>query len=206
MAAVGLPLARPVGGVSEIGTTAIVSSSPYDQISTWCANGPDGQPCMSCHKCFRKALISSVVNDTLLDKKTWQYFASLPVLQDHFSNGEMIEIENAYCFKKLPPIPNLFFARIQRAIQATYPDVDFVERWYPRSLEHIPAQYRDFFVQQKNKYLQDYNKEDIYQLENWRHKPLVLPPPGLAEIIITRSQKKIRGAKRRAKKYLNQMV
>lgn len=202
MATIGLSLSRPTGGISEIGTTSIVNSSPYRNLSSSCANGPNGEPCMLCSKCFRKSLIDSVVNDESLDKKTWQYFAEQPKVQRHFADGELIEIEFLYCFQNLPPIPDFYFSRVQNTIQSLYQRVDYVARWYPRSLEHIPPKYHDSFLSAKSQYLQDFTAEDIHQFENWQPVPFKLPPPSLPEIVITQSRRKIRGAKRRVNRLL----
>jgi len=203
MTTVGIPIVRAVGGISEIGTAAIVRASPYRNISTSCANGPAGQPCMTCAKCLRKTLTMEVLDGTVPGKAVLQRFADQAEIQD--LSDEYMDLIFMYCFWKLPPLPNMYFRRVQKAVQAICPNMSFLERWYPKSLEHIPDQYRDFYVRQKDKYLQDYTEEDIRLVESWQPAPFVLPKPGIAEIAATQARRIALGAKRRAGNYVRRM-
>ena len=58
LSAAGLQMSLPVGGVSEVGTSIIVESSPLGEVSQSCIRGKKGKPCMRCWKCFRKELLS----------------------------------------------------------------------------------------------------------------------------------------------------
>jgi len=206
MSAIGLPIARPVGGIAEVGTTKIVAKSQYQEISTSCADGLSGQACMRCKKCLRKSLLEAVLNNEMPDNSFWWHFAELPEIRDYLSDGTLIDINLEYCLQKLEPIPNMYFARIQEASQSASPDLSFLERWYPRSIEHIPGQYQDFFIQEKNKYFQDYTAGQIEQLENWQPVPLALPDPGLTEVVVTKLGRKVRGAKRRVTNLIEQVA
>lgn len=200
MSAVGLPLARPVGGISELGTTTIVNASPYAQLATSCANGPDGQPCMYCKKCLRKALIEPALAKQALPRTFWRPFAANPEVHNLFADGTTIDHIFMYCFQNLPPIPEPYFARVQRSIQAVSPDVSFLERWYPVSIEHIPEQYRDDFRRRVSQYLDTCTPEEVARIEAWEPVMMKLLPPTPAELFDRWMVSKARGAVRRAKR------
>jgi hypothetical protein len=69
----GLYFNAPVAGVSEVGTTSIVSRSPIADIAQSCIRGGIGAPCGDCWKCFRKSLLDAAISgdwpgDEELDK------------------------------------------------------------------------------------------------------------------------------------------
>ena len=202
LTAVGIPIARPVAGISEIGTARIVDASPYAQVKTSCANGPDGRPCMTCPKCLRKLLIHATQHEYVPDRAILRHFARQPEIQRSFSE-DLLDHIFLYCFTRLPTLPNMYFQRVQRAFQAIPTDVSFLERWFSRSIEHIPNKYRAEFVERKNRYLQDCTEEDIKQIENYRSPHLTIPEPGLLEFGLTRGRRIAAGAYREVSRLVN---
>jgi len=200
MTAVGIPIARPVSGMSELGTRTIVEASPYADLSISCGNGQNGNPCMLCHKCLRRLLIQAVLRGFLPDKTTLQQFAEQPAVQKQFSE-EVMWFTMAYCLTRLPLLPNLYFSRIQEAVQSIAPDVSFVERWYPRSLEHIPVRYRSDFLARKSQYLLDSTAKHIEQIESWEPIYFTAPEPGPGEKLVNFGRRVVRGAGRRLRRY-----
>ena len=59
----GLALALPTGGCSEVLTTRISDLGRYSGLAISCPNtSPDGHPCGSCFKCFRKLRLQGVTS------------------------------------------------------------------------------------------------------------------------------------------------
>ncbi len=203
LSAVGLPIARPVSGVSEVGTASIVHKSPYHAMTTSCAQGSEGQPCLICTKCLRKLLIDAVITGCHLPRGVWHRFSEVESTRQLFRAGPIIHgyIEFMYLFQRLPPIPDLYFSRVQQAMRRVSPDMAFMEHWYPRSLQEIPEKYRTAYLLRKSTYLQDYSPAEVQQLESWDvSPPFHLPPPGLRETVTTQGRRVACGLARRARR------
>lgn len=184
MTAIGLPINRPIGGIDEIGTAIIVMSSPYHRFRTFCSNGPHGTPCMRCLKCLRKTMITAVVEGEELDKAFWDRFSEIPKVRAFFESEEMFNGMHSYmyCFRRIPPISNRFFHRVQNGMLNTPGRADFAARWYPEALKLVLPKYRQDFLARKNRFLQDYTDEDVQELIRWPAGQFHMDPPGLIEI------------------------
>jgi len=59
----GIPFNLCVAGLSEVGTSIIVSRHPLGKLSQSCIRGKWQKPCMNCWKCFRKYLLEKTINN-----------------------------------------------------------------------------------------------------------------------------------------------
>ncbi len=64
--AAGLPLFLPVSGVSEVGTSKIVSMSSFKEYTRSCIRGIWPNSCENCWKCFRKNMINQKLQNIQL--------------------------------------------------------------------------------------------------------------------------------------------
>jgi len=200
MTAVGIPIFRPLAGISEIGSTIISEAAPYSEIGVSCGNGQDGRPCGLCKKCVRKLLTRSTLRGTTPDRATLQRYAEQPEIRK-FLSEERLKHVLMYSLVRLPPLPSMYFRRIQRGVREVAPDLSFLERWYTKSLEHIPAKYRADFLARKSRYLLDYTEKQIAQIESWEPVHFVAPEPDLGERSVNFGRRVVRGAGRRLRRY-----
>jgi hypothetical protein len=66
-AAVGLPIQRPVMGITEVGTMSLVLASDLADISRSCVLGTFAAACGQCSKCIRKDLLAAAIRGRLPD-------------------------------------------------------------------------------------------------------------------------------------------
>lgn len=206
MSAIGLPISRPVSGMAGPATAKVVKDSPYREHLTFCANGIDGEPCLSCLKCLRKMVTFAVVWGIDLNPGFWDHFSRIPEIRYHFEEDNLLESLHVYkyCFDRLPAIPNRFFRRVQESIRSIPVNVDFSIRWYPNSSRLVVPKYRDIYEAQKNRYLEDYTQDDLLSLQSWPERAnYTLRNAKLSDKIFEFSDRAIRSLNRRWKRLLN---
>lgn len=140
----GLQYCMPCGGLTEVVTTKLAK---HRKFAMGCMRGTGGKPCQNCMKCYRKGALQGkpIPTNKEVDKKL---------------SGDLI-----------PVLPSLLWAR--DTYGASHPsfdniekNIDWVDKWYPRSLELIPEDLHDFF---KKRLSENGIKtmEDVHYLETW---------------------------------------
>jgi hypothetical protein len=137
-----VPMLTPVLGVSEIGTTAICLDSPYGHLASSCVRGSLAGPCRRCWKCFRKGLLEAGhhgrwPDHDLLDQQFHAYtvraaLRPLPIKHEVGLTWALARYDGSHELLRL----------LARRVRAGVDDVDFLEGWYPPSVETWPARYR----------------------------------------------------------------
>jgi len=164
---VGLPIFNAVAGVSEVGTSIIVTESPYGSLAQSCIRGQVGQPCGRCWKCFRKSLLDSAL------KGRWPADKELDVM---FAGGEVRQYLNkiplkhedvlTYALGRYSGTHPLMLA-LKRKVRGGELDVDWLERWYGPSLDLAPERYRAGTAQMLSEYLQPMSEADMEGFRGW---------------------------------------
>lgn len=200
MTGIGLPISRPVGGISGIGNQRIVMDLPYHQHLTFCANGPGGGPCMSCPKCLRKAMTVAAVQGIDLPEDTWYEFSRLEEVRKLFTSGAIVYAQHyfQYLFNHLPPVQNRYFRRVQEGMARISDNVAFLNKWNPETLTMIAPQYREDYLQKKNHYFEDYSEEDIRSVKSWPQGVFVMDDADWKERAADLTSRIKRSVKRRA--------
>lgn len=167
--AVGLRLAAPVAGASEVGTAIIERSSPLAGVAQSCIRGPKGQPCLACKKCFRKVPLDAVLDGRTVPAMTIEslirfpgfvkYVLARPIKhEDVFRwTAERLEVDGA------SPAWDAFKARL--AVDEL--DTSWASRWYAPSAALIPSQYRTDAVGTLTRYLSPQNTQEQQSFEQW---------------------------------------
>jgi hypothetical protein len=166
---VGLALSLPVAGLSEVCTSAIVLKSEMKDIAQSCIRGRKNQPCLNCFKCFRKVLLEAAIEhrtlagdavDSLITfRGATKALGALPIkhedvllwLRDKVSLSGSSE----------------FWPLLEQRLSAMGMDVEWASRWYPKSLELVPAELRDSVAATIRKYVQTMSRQDIKTFEAW---------------------------------------
>jgi hypothetical protein len=138
----GVPMLTPVVGVSEVGTAAICLDSPFGHLARSCVRGTAAAPCFRCWKCFRKGIVDAGHHGrwpepALLD----QQFHSHPVRSGLRDFPIKLEVVLTWALARYDGSHELL-RLLARRVRAGVDDVDFLEGWYPPSVETWPARYR----------------------------------------------------------------
>ena len=162
---VGLELRLPVAGISEVGTSIISSKSTIASLSQSCIRGDYRQPCLNCWKCFRKCLLAyslgknEVLNISNFFKsnEVQKKLTSLPISHENviLYSIQRIDLQE---FGNLKPL----FNKLDKKLQ-----MDFLEKWYPDSIEFVPDKYRFTIRENIFKYLEVMMPSDIKIVRNW---------------------------------------
>lgn len=176
--AVGLELAAPVAGVSEVGTALIERSSPLAGVGQSCIRGPKNEPCRSCPKCFRKLLLDSVLDNRKMPAADFErlirFFGWEGIVL-----AKPIKHENVFRWaaERLrlggsSPAWDAFRARLSIGDL----DPSWASNWYQPSATLIPTDYRDHAVGMLRKYLPDQSADQRANFEAWDLRPTLESP------------------------------
>jgi len=163
--AVGINLSLPVSGVSEVGTTMIGGVSSIASLSQSCIRGKHKKPCLRCWKCFRKELLiyslgfKSMLNITSLmnTNEVQKRLSEIPISHENVILYSLQRM-NLEDFQYLKPIFNKMDKKI---------NLEFLEKWFPDSIEFVPKKYRFTIRENILKYLEPMNSVEIDKVKNW---------------------------------------
>jgi hypothetical protein len=172
-AAAGLPYLQSVVGVSEVGTTMIERRSPYAGLAQSCIRGLPGQPCLRCKKCFRKELLGRVLDDRpiedelvdelLSSKEVRGYVTAAPIKHEDVVSYVMTRYRGSH------PVMRHLRKRVVRRREP----MEWLERWYPPSLDLLPAGYRDEVEEGLNQYLKPMTRRQGRRVRSWDLEPVL---------------------------------
>ncbi len=163
---VGTPFNQVVAGISEVGTSKIVLNSPFANIAQSCMRGKAQEPCMNCWKCFRKGLLDRIleekeIHDELLNNAFKIKEARRFLLKEWIKHQNVIQyITNKY-YGNHPLMLSL-----KKKVMGEV-NVDWLEKWYPRSIELLPEKYKEIVKKNILKYLDEMDERDIVSMEGY---------------------------------------
>ena len=137
---IGIELAMPVIGVSEVGTAMICGKSPFGHYSQSCIRGTWLRPCMSCWKCFRKELLA--VSLGLSDSQDLVSMMETNEVQIRLSSFP-ISHENViiYAIQRMDLEEHPYLKPVASKLDMSA-RLDFLETWYPCSIDLVPHKMR----------------------------------------------------------------
>jgi len=169
----GVPFNQVVAGVSEVGTSKIVLESPLCKYSQSCMRGERKVPCRSCWKCFRKTLLDGILrkerfSDEYLDelfqiKEAQRFITKIPIKHENV----IMYLSSFYHGD------HDLFSILKARVRGGSEPVEWMEQWYPPSLELIPQKYRDGLVARIKEYLEPMDQKAIEQVEGWDLRSMV---------------------------------
>jgi hypothetical protein len=166
-AAAGLHFDAPVAGVSEVGTTTIVSRSPLSSVVQSCIRGGVGAPCRNCWKCFRKSLLDAAISDHWPDdqeldrlfqvREVDQKLSKLPIPHENVIGWIAGRYPGAH--------PKMRLLR-QRALPsgATF---SWLEHWYGPSADLLDPVHRDLVAAQLDSHLGRMSAAEETSFRTW---------------------------------------
>ena len=166
-AAAGLHFNAPVAGVSEVGTTAIVATSPLAGIAQSCIRGGVGAPCGDCWKCFRKSMLDAARSGTWpADEELDRLFAVREVNQKLAQFPIPHEDVIGWIAGRYPgKHPKMQLLR-ERALPQGQ-TFSWLERWYGPSAELLDAGVRDVVEARLDRHMGRMTKGEEAEFRAW---------------------------------------
>ena len=165
--AAGIPICLPVSGISEVGTSMIVESSPVGHVAQSCIRGSWGSPCWNCWKCFRKGLLGSSqgVNDIekinlsgmLNSNEVKKKLTQIPISHENVIS---------YALERLDLSNNQELTELFEILRNNTP-LDFLERWYSPSILLIPDKWRKSIRSKILRILPSMSNDEEKIVEQW---------------------------------------
>ena len=178
LALAGLSRVDLVGGLTEIGTTAVVARTPFLGRTFSCYQKTDRFFCMACDKCFKKLLLLKILAGEQVSPAIIDHFLSYPYLSRIFSR-RFVEWHHIWCyiFQRIR-CSHWFVRELQRQARQG-PDLSVLEKWYPPSRALIPAAYRDHVEEAITGHVPAMTAAEVATLEGLSIPPL--DPPDLSK-------------------------
>ncbi|MBB3015429.1 DUF6395 domain-containing protein [Cupriavidus alkaliphilus] len=142
---VGIPICRPMLGVTEIGTMKITQESDFGDIARSCVLGTREKACGKCAKCVRKMLISATLRDGLDESHDLMSLTeSDPGVKANLAPPPYyMQAQLEYCLSRITGLPPLLMQLKARLGNPETGPTDWMLSYYqPASEISIPAAWR----------------------------------------------------------------
>lgn len=176
--AIGLPIALPTAGLSEVVTTKIAAEVSGKWYAQSCVRGTADTPCGSCFKCFRKTILDARVAGRALNASHFDIAYSsrevkrrLLEVPIHHENVLAFSVHGLLCDGEHPVLSIL--REKTRPIYEYGECLTFVERFYSRGLEYVPEFLRASVIEKISMHAQGASVEETNVVENWEISHLV---------------------------------
>jgi hypothetical protein len=171
----GIPMALPIAGISEVGTSIIANKSPVGIVAQSCIRGEWGAPCNKCWKCFRKGLLNVALKQTNLKEEEVEIFFKSGEIKNKLSSYP-ISHENVLSFSVNRidcDFKNQNLENLSRRVEGLG-ELNFLNKWYPKSIELIPVEWRYECREKILKYLLPMKKIEQEMIEEWSMEDYLL--------------------------------
>lgn len=144
---VGLPICRPMLGVSEIGTMKISQGSEFGHLARSCVLGTREKPCGKCAKCVRKMMISASLQGKLGEEhELISLTQGDPGIKANSGvTPYYMQAQLEYCVSRITDLPPLLLELKSRIGNPAARDTEWMLSYYrPASEISIPELWRGF--------------------------------------------------------------
>lgn len=172
-ASAGIPFNLPVAGISEIGTSIIVSKSPSGFVAQSCMRGVWKHPCLNCWKCFRKQILDCAISGEELNHDSLEnLFANREALR--FVSAIPIKHENVltWATNRLN-IDYQLFEHLKTRVEGHERSYDWMEKWFSKSIDLVPVKYRDYVENKILTYIEKMDDDDEKKLLAWSMEDVI---------------------------------
>ena len=170
LSAVGLPLCRPVAGLTEVGTTIVASGSRLADLARSCARGTSGQPCLSCAKCARKELLSAASERRDIHPAIRRRLQPGSRAARDLDQLPPLYLQNSveYVLARIPDLRGTILQDLAERIDATVESTSWNERYYgPALADEVPPRFRPQIEAELRRRFQWMDEDDIKIVETW---------------------------------------
>ncbi len=168
--AVGLGYSLPVAGVSEVASSKLCRDHPLGAVHQSCIRGKWGIPCNKCWKCFRKSTVMTALDWGEISDITIAMIRGSKEVRKRLLEDKPIRHEGVltYSLQRARGGDELVDA-LRSLIRSDSLKTDWMEFWYPHSLELIDPSYRDYSISKLKQHLGEMSQEHISELESWKN-------------------------------------
>jgi len=142
--AAGIPIVRPVAGMTEVGTTRLSMESDLGQYSRSCLLGTLASPCLNCDKCLRKEMTMAAVTGSTLSKKLLENMKANPGMLSKILAEPPIYFQDMveYSLARID-VSGTPLQPVKDRLQPTVEDTTWAEHYYrPALIDEVPEAYR----------------------------------------------------------------
>ena len=153
-----MPLYQPVAGCSEIINLEIVKLSGYEGWAQSCLRSKkEGEVCGRCWKCFRKNSLLGIPFEYTGEIE--KFLQKRPLKQ---------AVSTLYAIQKMGNSKNgmITTSNIDDINHLLEKEYDWLERFYPPSLDLLPLRYKQFTEKRLTSFAKKMNLDDIRQLQS----------------------------------------
>jgi Family of unknown function (DUF6395) len=166
----GLPLCRPVAGLTEVGTFRLALESGLRDLAQSCLLGYAGRPCLGCVKCVRKELLAAAVSNKPVHPKVRTRLQPDDPIAKEFQGSPPLHMQNIaeYILARVRDVEGTLLETLTTRVAATVESTSWNERYYPRALvEQVPERWRADISAGLAKRLDPMTEEDTQTVESW---------------------------------------
>jgi len=162
---VGLPICRPMLGVTEIATMKIAHSSVLGKIARSCVLGSLLEPCGQCVKCVRKIMTEAVItgDSQILDKLNYLNENSVGIRS--IINADppyYMQAQLEYCLSRVEFRNNILDLIYHKVGLPESDKTTWMEKYYSPAIEFSsPIEWRGLILYELNKKLTFMRESDI---------------------------------------------
>lgn len=166
----GLSLSMVVAGVSEVGTQIIISKYKNRDVCRSCIRGTATTSCRNCWKCFRKELLEMAVEGKFNDKAIEKLF-KVPEAHVHLKK-DPIHHENILAWiSSRYEGKNKLLLMMKKKTRGDVLKLDWLQKWYPPSLNLLPMKYRTGVRESISDYLETMVESEMKLMRDWDMEP-----------------------------------
>ncbi|MGW6226567.1 DUF6395 domain-containing protein [Cellulosimicrobium cellulans] len=161
-AAVGLPVARPVLGLTEVGTQRIVAASPLAHLARSCTSTSERTPCGVCGKCVRKSLLASAISGSV-SPSVATLDAQNPFIKKILAESPIyMHAQFEYALSRIPATTPLIGALQTHLAPRGEGSTSWLDRFYaPGIAEGVPLPWREYVETQIRARLEPMTEHDV---------------------------------------------
>ena len=168
---VGLGYSLPVAGVSEVGTAKLCMEMPIGRFHQSCIRGKWGLPCNSCWKCFRKNTLMAALEGTPISETSGPVIRKSKEIRKHLLENSPIKHEGVLTFSlERASDGGELFNNLRRLVRVGSINTDWMEYWYPLSIDLIDCNYSQFTAQRLMESLGEMTNSQINDLHSWSNE------------------------------------
>lgn len=166
--AAGIPLLRPVAGMTEVATTKLAMESDLADLVRSCLLGTGG-PCLNCDKCLRKEMTTAALTGSRLPEKLLSNLETNPKVRAKIADEPPLYFQDMveYALARVD-VSGTILEPIKRRLAPTVDGTAWAERYYEPALEdEVPPAFRTGVGKRVSELMDFMSAEDRHIVETW---------------------------------------
>ena len=169
---VGLGYSLPLAGVSEVGSAILCKEIPIGRFHQSCIRGKWANPCNKCWKCFRKNTLMSALEGGPITEMSEKAIKNSREVRKHLIENIPIKHEGVLTFSLERAVGGgEIIDSLRDLVRVGSINTDWMQHWYPHSINLIDASYSEFTEKKLVKTLGVMEQRHINDLHEWSNIP-----------------------------------